>query len=478
MLPASVVNKYKLILPCLSLLTLMLLSACKQAPLLERIRHSGKLTTGIKRDASHYNRPIAADKFELELLRRFAASLQLPLQLKFYPTDAQILKALLRGEVYMAAGGLIVNAQKQQLLKFSTPYHEAEQILLYRMGRRKPEELADLQTGTLEVASGSHQEQLLKQLRRDALPDLSWVSSEQDKSRLILPRLNDGEFDFAITSRLEYERNRVYYPYILPGMSLSEKQPIAWATPRTFDDSLLQAANRFLAQQAQTGELQELINKHSQTIKPRSFVEQRAFWKSVKQRLPKYEHLFRQAAAETDIDWLTLAAIGYQESHWKPQAISPTEVKGIMMLTKAAAEQLKLSDRTDPKQSILGGARYLVWKAAKIPERIQGDDRLWFALAAYNVGFGHLEDARILTQRQGGDPDLWEEVKQRLPLLSKKKYYETLKHGRARGQEPVTYVENVRYYQSLLSWYFYQSPERPVRREEFIPPYTDQNSSR
>jgi len=466
MLPAPVVNKYKLILPCLLLLVLMLLSACEQAPLLERIRHSGKLLVGIKRDPGHYYRPIAADKFELELLRRFAASLQLPLQLKFYPTDEQILKALLRGEVYMAAGGLIVNAQKQQRVKFSTPYHEAEQILLYRMGSRKPEDLADLQTGTLEVASGSHQELLLKQLRRDALPDLAWVSSEQDKSQLILPRLNDGEIEFTITSRHEYARNRAYYPYILPGMSLSEKQPVAWAFSRILDDSLLQAANQFLAQQAQAGELQGLINKHFQTIEPRSFVEQRAFWKGVKQRLPKYEHLFRQAATETGIDWLTLAAIGYQESHWKPQAVSPTEVKGIMMLTKAAAEQLKLSDRTDPKQSILGGARYLVWKAAKIPERIQGEDRLWFTLAAYNVGFGHLEDARILTQRQGGDPDLWEEVRQRLPLLSKKKYYETLKHGRARGQEPVTYVENIRYYQRLLSWYYHYGPERPNRRAE------------
>ena len=84
-------------------------------------------------------------------------------------------------------------------------------------------------------------------------------------------------------------------------------------------------------------------------------------------------------------------------------------------------------------------------------------------LAAYNVGFGHLEDARILTQRQGGDPDLWEDVKQRLPLLSKKKYYQTLEHGKARGQEPVTYVENIRYYYRLLSWYYHKNPKKTGR---------------
>jgi membrane-bound lytic murein transglycosylase F len=429
--------------------------------MLDRIRHSGKLLVGMKHDSSHYNRPIVPDEFELELLHRFAASLQLSLQLEFYPSDEQLIKALLSGDVYMAAGSLIINEQKQQRLQFSIPYHEAGQILLYRMGNPKPEELADMQTGTLEIAPGSHQELLLKQLRQDTLPGLTWITSEQDKSQLVLPRLNAGKIEFTITSKHEYEQNRAYYPYVLPGMSLSDKEPIAWGTSRTPDDSLLQAANQFLAQQAETGELQELGKKHFQTIEPRSFVDQREFWKSVKQRLPKYEHMFKQAATETGIDWLLLAAVGYQESHWDPQAVSPTEVKGIMMLTKAASEQLKLSDRADPKQSILGGARYLVWKTAKIPERIQGQDRLWFALAAYNVGYGHLEDARILTQRQGGNPDLWEEVKRRLPLLSKKKYYETLKHGKARGQEPVTYVANVRYFHRLLSWYYYQSPEKP-----------------
>lgn len=123
-----------------------------------------------------------------------------------------------------------------------------------------------------------------------------------------------------------------------------------------------------------------------------------------------------------------------------------------MMLTRDTAKQLGVSSRTDPEQSILGGARYLRIVEKKIPERIAEPDRLWLALAGYNIGFGHLEDARILTQRGGGDPDKWADVKRFLPLLSKEKYYSTVKNGRARGQEPVNYVDNIRSYYELLLW--------------------------
>ena len=124
-----------------------------------------------------------------------------------------------------------------------------------------------------------------------------------------------------------------------------------------------------------------------------------------------------------------------------------------MMLTQDTARQQKISNRLDPAQSIPGGARHLLWMEARIPDHIQGEDLLWFTLASYNIGYGHLEDARVLTERQGGNPDSWEDVKQRLPLLSKEKYYRTVKHGKARGGEPVAYVENIRYYYRLLVYW-------------------------
>jgi membrane-bound lytic murein transglycosylase F len=124
----------------------------------------------------------------------------------------------------------------------------------------------------------------------------------------------------------------------------------------------------------------------------------------------------------------------------------------MMMLTLATAKQLGIKSRLNVEQSIRGGATYFSQLIQRMPERIPEPDRTWFALASYNIGFGHLNDARIITQRQGGDPDRWVDVKQRLPLLKQKKYYKTTKYGYARGDEAVHYVENIRRYYDTLLW--------------------------
>jgi len=154
------------------------------------------------------------------------------------------------------------------------------------------------------------------------------------------------------------------------------------------------------------------------------------------------------------LDWLFLAAISYQESLWNKDAKSFTGVRGLMMLTNQTAKGLGIKDRTDPEQSIDGGARYFLSRHKRLPEGITEPDRTWMALAAYNIGLGHLEDARVITQRQGGNPNLWDDVKARLPLLAKAKYYRKTRHGYARGWEPVSYVKRIRSYHKILIWYY------------------------
>ena len=122
------------------------------------------------------------------------------------------------------------------------------------------------------------------------------------------------------------------------------------------------------------------------------------------------------------------------------------------MLTRGTARMMGVEDRTDALDSILGGASYFIRVTGKIPPRIAEPDRTWFALAAYNVGFGHLEDARIITEIQGGDPDSWEQVRERLPLLADPDWYQRVSYGYARGWEPVRYVDNVRRYYEILQW--------------------------
>ena len=129
-----------------------------------------------------------------------------------------------------------------------------------------------------------------------------------------------------------------------------------------------------------------------------------------------------------------------------------------MMLTETTATAVGITDRADPAQSIQGGAAYLARVRDMIPVRIREPDRTWFALAAYNVGFGHLEDARILAQSQGRDADAWADVKQFLPLLAEERWYRLAKRGYARGWEPVKFVDQVQGYLSVLQWQQAASP--------------------
>jgi membrane-bound lytic murein transglycosylase F len=165
--------------------------------------------------------------------------------------------------------------------------------------------------------------------------------------------------------------------------------------------------------------------------------------------LPRYQRWFEEAEAAEGVDWRVLAAIAYQESQWDPAAVSPTGVRGFMQLTEDTATRLGI-DRLDPYASIFGAARYLATLKAKLPARIAEPDRTLLALAAYNIGAGHLEDARIVAQRLKLDPDRWDDVRQALPLLALPEHYENARNGYARGGMPVAFVDRVRAWHDLL----------------------------
>jgi len=241
------------------------------------------------------------------------------------------------------------------------------------------------------------------------------------------------------------------FPQLNVAFDIAKPEQIAWAFPISDDSSLYDEAVKFLNQLKADGSLEQLQDKHFGYSKRINYASICTFRQHVQTRLPKLIGFFHAAAKKYNIDWRLLAAVAYQESHWNPRAVSPTGVKGIMMLTHATAKQMKIADRRDPEQSIDGGAHYLASRVQKIPERIEEPDRTWLALTAYNIGLGHLEDARIITQSQGHNPDIWLDVKKHLPLLSKKQWYKKTKHGYARGNEPVTYVTNIREYIKMLT---------------------------
>ena len=182
--------------------------------------------------------------------------------------------------------------------------------------------------------------------------------------------------------------------------------------------------------------------------------EAQRFYYHIQTRLPMYRKQFEAAAEEYGVPWTLLAAQAYQESRWDKHAKSPTGVRGLMMLTRDTASSLGIKNRLDPEKSIDGGARYLAYLKNKISDEITGPDRMWIALAAYNVGMGHIKDAQKLATQFDRNPESWSDLKTVLPLLAKKKYYKELSYGYARGWEPVHYVKRIRAFRNLLEQYF------------------------
>jgi membrane-bound lytic murein transglycosylase F len=288
---------------------------------------------------------------------------------------------------------------------------------------------------------------------QDDYPDLIIEQNLGLDSEQLLNLVWEKIIEYTVADSNEVEINQRYYPELRVAFELSEPEELAWAFPPGDDHSLIDQAKTYFNQLQMTGRLDQLLERYYGHVNDFDYVETRRYLSRIEKRLPKYRRWFIKAGEKTDIDWRLLAAIGYQESHWDPKAVSPTGVRGIMMITRDTMKQLGIDEsRHDAETSIMGGSRYIKQIKTKIPSRIKEPDRTWMALAAYNVGFGHLEDARVLTQRDDADPDKWVNVKNYLPRLSQKKWYEQTKYGFARGKEPVSYVENVRDFYDILVW--------------------------
>ena len=436
-------------LPCIACLALL---ACGRAPTeLEQVKaHNELIVITRNSPTTYYEGADGPTGLEYDLAKRFAEYLGVELRMVVPANFSDILPLTALGNANLAAAGLTITSKRQEKVRFGPVYQEITPQLVYRSGSTRPKTLADL-NGILEVVAGSSHEEQLEKLQED-YPDLSWQTNTELESDDLLILVWQQLIEYTIADSNEVSVNRRFYPELKPAFDISPPKPLAWAFPRSKDDSLFKAANTFFEIIRKDGTLNRLIDRYYGHIGKFDYVGTRRYQAHVEQRLPQYRNLFIEAAAEVGMDWRLLAAIGYQESHWKSDAVSPTGVRGIMMLTQAAAKDLGIKNRSDPEQSIRGGARYLANMLQRIPERIPEPDRTWMALAAYNVGLGHLEDARILTQKNKGDFDRWVDVKENLPLLSKKKWFQQTRYGYARGREPVRYVENVRTYYDILVW--------------------------
>ena len=443
------------------LLCLIALTACQQDrdKVLEVIKHQKKLVV-VTRNAptTYYEWRDELVGLEYDLTQDFANSLGVEVQYLLKNSTSEILAAIQNGEAHIAAAGLTKTEAREDSFLFGPIYQEVQQQLICRRGGVNPKQVSDLIGLQIQVAEATSYVEHLQKLKQSQ-QDLEWQTVNNKSTEDLLEQVWHKKVDCTVADSNIVSINRRYYPEISVRFNLTEAESLAWAMSK-HADSLHEAIEEWFEEFKDNGKLEALLERYYGHIDEFDYVDTRRFLHRVHTVLPQYKPHFITAAKQHELDWIQLAAQAYQESHWRAKARSPTGVRGIMMLTLTTAKEMGVTSRLDPVQSIVGGARYYRSLYDRVPEEVTEPDRSWFALAAYNVGIGHIYDARELATQLDKNPNSWSDLSQVLPLLSQKKYYSTLKHGYARGSEPVIYVERVRGYEDILRQRFKVSAKK------------------
>ncbi len=440
------------------------LSGCTHPTALETIQQEGTLNVvTIDSDRTLVIQDGEKKGFEYELTKKFADSIGVNLRMYSVDSIEELYKSVEKGYAAFSSAGIALNINQKHLI--SPTYANSSSITLYRQGSQRPKKPIDLVDKSIVVIKDSPAEHWLK-VTSQALPELTWTAMPSPNIVSLFQSLHDKEFDILIASDHDYEAYQAYFPELRVAFSAEDNNEIGWIFNQSEDLSLYNKAVEFFNEPATSEQIAYLQEKYYGHQSRLDFVGAKTFKYHTNRRLPKYRGELEKAAEKYSQDYYLLAAIGYQESHWNPRAKSPTGVRGFMMLTQPTAKDMGVTNRLSAQQSINGGAKYFSRLLKSLPERIQEPDRTWFALAAYNVGRGHLEDARILTQKAGKNPDIWADVKESLPLLQDKRWYKQTKYGYARGYEPVIYVQNIRRYVDVLRWYDQQQTQIDIAKAE------------
>ncbi len=389
--------------------------------------------------------------FEHDLATMFADELGVSVKFRVMPSYAKLISQLEANRAHIAAAGLSPSPELRQKFAFGPGYKTIQYQLIYRTADKRPKNIAELGNQRLAVIAETPAHDIARDLTGNSPNLVLEVLPHEAGPEDLLKAIEASRADVALVDTFAFAVAKRVHPELSAAFNVGREAKVAWAFSNAADFDLQQSAVRFFEKIRTNGALNRLMDRYYGHINRIQPVDSEVLLEKMQTELPKLRPYFHEAQRLTDIDWRILAAVGYQESHWDPFATSPTGVRGLMMLTEETADRMKVQNRLDARQSIIGGAQYISLLRDTVPARIPEPDRTWLALAAYNQGYGHLEDARILTARMGLNADSWLDVRKAYPKLREPEHYETLKHGFCRGDETVQFVENIRNYTDILT---------------------------
>ncbi|MBW2033386.1 MAG: membrane-bound lytic murein transglycosylase MltF [Deltaproteobacteria bacterium] len=436
-------------------LGLPIFASCGRGKALDRIEKSGEITVLTRNNAHCYY--IYRDKptgFEYDLARAFSEYLGVKLKV-VTPTWEGLIDALNSEKGDFIAASMTITESRKKLIDFSDEYlsiqqNSIQQKVILHANDYQIQRIEDLQGKTIHVRLGTSYEERLRQLKYEGM-HINIKLHEDTPTEELIRMVAEKEIEITVADSniaALAALNRRYYPDVKIAFAIEKPQALGWGVKKR-ERALLKKINKFLQKIKENGTLRKLYETHYAYVEIFDYADLKRYHRRIKTRLPKYEKIIRQAALKYGFDWRLIAAVIYQESHFDPGARSFTGVKGIMQLTRETAKEMGIKDRSDPEQSIMGGVKYIDrlykgWSDANDP------DRLLITIASYNVGRGHILDAREIALEKGLDPNSWSDLKEILPLLRYAKYYKKSRYGYCRGTEPVNYVKRILTYYDIL----------------------------
>lgn len=456
---------------------------------LEAIREDGVLRVLVTTDSTSYflyrGTPMG---YDYALLRRFAKEQDLRLEMVLVRDRDELLRRLDDGDGDIGAARLVPDYTDEAEVGYTVALFETHPVLVQREGPpmdlaeetqealeedqafdpsslpefARPRELSvrlirrrsELDGQQVAVPEGSAYSERAVELFDLEADDVEIVQVEDTESyEELIRHVSAGRLRLGASPRNLAELKESYFTNIVVYPTLGPTHQVAWAVRRNAPQ-LLTALNGFLAQDGELPRFDDLYDKYF--IDRQGYLERAEsdYLTSVTGRLSAYDELLRKYAPDIDWDWRLLASQTYQESRFKPKAKSWAGAGGLLQLMPATAKQFKVTNRFDPEDNVAGAVRFLAWQEKYWDEKIpHPDERLRFILASYNAGHGHVQDARRLTVKNGGDDTSWDEVAYWMLQLAKKEVHSdpVVKYGYCRGLEPVTYVERI-----LDRWAHYQ----------------------
>ena len=387
--------------------------------------------------------------FEYDLATLFARELKVKPVFIFAENPANIDRLLREKRAHLAAAALARHFDFPGGLAWGPSYFTTQHEIVGRAADPKPKSLEQIAGKRIGVVDESVGDYMLSAMPRLDVP-IERLPPETSTADL-LEKIVKGDLDYALVESNRFTLARRFFPEIDVAFNIGKPLEYAWLVSTVDKKRILDAAGPFFERLRKDGTLKRLVDRYYGYATKFSAADSTALIGQISTQLPHLRPYFEEAEGMSGIDWRLIAAIGYQESHWDASATSPTGVRGLMMLTDETADRLQVKNRLDARDSIIGGARYFALLKESINPRIPEPDRTFLALGAYNQGIGHLEDARILAQKGGLNPDRWQDVRQVLPKLAEPETFQSLQHGYARGFEAVQFVDNVRNYYDILA---------------------------